>query len=243
MMSELRRLNETKNEFLGIAAHDLRSPLGTVTNYANLLLRLLDQDTIDKDTWRRFLVSVRTTADEMLTLVDDLLDVTAIETGRVELRLARERMSKLLADREAFQRQSAEAKSIDLIVESDAAAVEILVDRVRIGEVLDNLMTNAVKYTSPGGRVRVYCESSNGELVTHVEDTGQGLRTEELGHVFSGRKLSARPTAARAVDRSGVGDRQEDRRAPRWPHLGGQRKGQGIDFQFQSAASPGLKQN
>jgi ligand-binding sensor domain-containing protein/signal transduction histidine kinase len=195
LMEQLRDLNAKKNEFLGIAAHDLRSPLGGVASYTDLLLKLLDEERVEKDLWQRFLGNIRVTADEMLTLVNDLLDVAAIETGRVELRLVRHRMSELLEDRETLHRQQAEAKNIDLVIDQNEADVEILIDRVRVGEVLDNLMTNAVKYTAPGGRVRIYCETQNGDLVTHVEDSGQGLAPEELDRVFTGTKLSARPTA------------------------------------------------
>ncbi len=67
-------------------------------------------------------------------------------------------------------------------------------DRVRVAEVVDNLVSNALKFTWPGGRVRVFCEQRNGEVVTHVQDTGQGLESDELEWVFSGKKLSAQPT-------------------------------------------------
>ncbi len=195
VMAELKRLDAKKNEFLGIAAHDLRSPLGGVVGYADLLLRFLDEGRVDPALWRRFLGNLRTTAVQMQTLVNELLDVAAIETGRVEVDLARHRLAAILEEREALQQPAAARKQIELTLDLTAADAEVVVDRVRIAEVVDNLLANAVKYTQPGGRVRVWCELRPGELVTHVEDTGQGLAAAELGLLFSGRKLSARPTA------------------------------------------------
>ena len=192
--AELRRLNAKKNEFLGIAAHDLRSPLGGITGTVDLLLSFLDQDRRDEALWRKFLGNVRTTAEHMRTLVGDLLDVSAIESGRVVLRLDRCPMAELLEEREPIHAQTAQRKNIELVVDRTGAGADVLADRVRIGEVLDNLMSNAVKYTSPGGRVRVRCESANGEVVTHVEDSGQGLAPDELARVWDGVKLSPRPT-------------------------------------------------
>jgi signal transduction histidine kinase len=195
LMRELRLLNEKKNEFLGIAAHDLRSPLGAVISYTGLLLQHLETGRFDKAKWHRFLTNVHTTADQMATMVNDLLDVAAIEAGRVELEVHPLTMAEILEERAAMHMPAAEKKGITLEVELGAADARVLVDRVRIGEVLDNLIGNAIKFTATGGRVRVSCEPAQGALLVHVEDTGQGLEERELDLVFSGKKLSARPTA------------------------------------------------
>ncbi len=192
--AELRRLNEKKNEFLGIAAHDLRSPLGGITGFVDLLLGFLDQDRMDKELWRKFLGNVRATAEHMRTLVGDLLDVSAIESGKVRLRVAPCPMTELLEEQEPVQERAARGKDIELVIDKNQAGADVLADRVRIGEVLDNLISNALKFTRPGGLVRVSCEPSGGELLTHVEDSGQGLEPEELARIWSGAKLSPRPT-------------------------------------------------
>lgn len=196
MMEQLRELNEKKNEFLGIAAHDLRNPLTGVISFSDILLRFLEEDRLDKALWKRYLRNILVLAEDMSTMVHQLLDVAAIEAGKVELRLERRRLDALLAERGELHAQTAREKGIDLELDTvSAAGVEVLVDRVRVGEVVDNLVSNAIKFTWPGGRVRVFCERGNGDVVTHVEDTGQGLETHELGDVFTGKKLSARPTA------------------------------------------------
>lgn len=195
MLDELRRLNKTKNEFLGIAAHDLRSPLGGVLGYVDLLLRFLDQERFDISLWRRFLTNIRTTVNDMRALVDKLLDVSAIELGKLDLHIERQRFSTLLAERADLHAQAAASKRIGLDLNLTSADVDVAIDRTRIAEVLDNLVSNAIKFTNPEGSVRVFCESGEKTLDVHVEDTGQGLEEGELGDVFSGKRLSARPTA------------------------------------------------
>ncbi len=192
--AELRRLDAKKNEFLGIAAHDLRSPLGGITGHVDLLLDFLDRDRLDKSLWRKFLSNIRAAAEHMRTLVGDLLDVSSIESGKVRLRLEPCPMAELLAEQEPVHARVAEDKDIELVVDRTQAGVDVVADRIRIGEVLDNLMGNALKYTHPGGRVAVRCESVDGELVTHVEDSGQGLAPDELARVWDGVRLSPRPT-------------------------------------------------
>lgn len=196
MMEELRELNEKKNEFLGIAAHDLRNPLTGVVSFADILLRSIDEGRFDEPLWRRYLGHIQVLAEDMNKMVHQLLDVAAIEAGKVELHLERRRLDALLAERGELHAQTARDKGIELETDpGSAAGIEVLIDRVRVAEVLDNLMSNAIKFTWPGGRVRVFCECRNGEIVTHVEDTGQGLESHELSQVFTGKKLSARPTA------------------------------------------------
>lgn len=194
MLDELRRLNNKKNEFLGIAAHDLRSPLGSVMSCAELLLRFLDEDRVEKVLWRKFLGNMRLTSRQMLSLVNELLDVASIETGRVELQLQEACLVELLEERRGLLEQVAVDKDITLHLDLDPSEAPLVMDRLRMAEVVDNLLTNALKYTPPGGHVRVFFQLAGDELITHVEDNGQGLPKDELPFVFSGRKLSARPT-------------------------------------------------
>ena len=232
ILRELRQLNATKNEFLGIAAHDLRSPLGGILSYTGLLLRLLEQGPIDTARWRRFLGNVHTTADQLLHLVNDLLDVASIESGRVEVQIEELDLGEIVAEREALHLPAAIEKGIDLVVETPVAGVAVLGDRMRVGEAFDNLIGNALKFTAPGGCARIHFEVARTELVTHVADTGQGLEPEELEWVFSGRKLSARPTAGEPSTGLGlviVKKLVELQNGRVWVHS---RKGHGATFSF-----------
>jgi two-component system sensor histidine kinase/response regulator len=191
---ELSELNKKKNEFLGIAAHDLRSPLACISSFSDLLLRFLEEDRRDPALWKRFLGNIRSTSKQMSGLVDSLLDVTAIESGRLELDILRMKLNELLQECETLHSESANAKSINLTIEASNDEVEVETDKMRIGEVLDNLVGNAIKFTHPEGKVRVSSETNESEVVISVADTGQGLNDSELGRVFTGKKLSARPT-------------------------------------------------
>jgi ligand-binding sensor domain-containing protein/signal transduction histidine kinase len=195
MLEELRVLNATKNEFLGIAAHDLRSPLGGIIGYSDLLERLLAEGKFDGAKYGRFLTSIGRTARQMSALITNLLDVSAIESGKVELDLTRESLPALASERWSLHEGQAKAKGIALELIADEALAPLELDRTRIGEVIDNLLTNAIKFTAPGGRVRMLCGEQAGELQVHVEDSGPGLAAHELARVFAGGRLSPRPTA------------------------------------------------
>lgn len=194
MMEELRQLNQAKNEFLGIAAHDLRSPLGGILGYTELLQRFLQEERQDKDLWYRFLANIHVIARDMRELVNQLLDVTAIESGNVDLHVKPEKLSDLLYNRFDLYQRTADEKGIRLTCDFDSD-IEVPCDRLRIGEALDNLISNAIKFTWPGGEIQLCCEVDDDEAVIRVEDNGQGLADYELGEVFSGKRLSARPTA------------------------------------------------
>ncbi len=195
LLVELEQLNRTKNEFLGIAAHDLRSPLSGIIGFSETLLRLQKEGRLEDRFLERSLGNILGCGQHMHELIGELLDVAAIEAGRIDLKLTRERFADLVEERLVLHEGAARAKDISLALEGQLSASEVLVDRLRVVEVLDNLISNAIKFTEPGGTVRVRCETNESELITSVSDTGQGLLPEELDAVFSGRRLSARPTA------------------------------------------------
>jgi ligand-binding sensor domain-containing protein/signal transduction histidine kinase len=203
VLERLRLASEQKSLFLGIAAHDLRSPLGGILSTTDLLLRLLAEGRVEPALWGRFLGNVRTTAEQMRTLVTDLLDVTAIETGRVKVLPREERLRDLVAEWTPLHLQLAEEKGVALAVELPPSEWAVLADRARVGEVIDNLLSNALKFTPRGGEVHLSCRRNGDHAEVLVTDSGQGLQPEELPQVFEGGKLSARPTAGEAS--SGLG--------------------------------------
>ncbi len=194
MIEELRELNAKKNLFLGIAAHDLRSPLAAIHSYAELLRQRMVERRLEPALGERFLEHIRKAADQMLGLIRDLLDVAMIESGRLDLRLAATPMIDLLEERRSVHQLLADRKGIRLEIDSPRPELIALMDRERIGEVVDNLVGNAIKYTPTGGSVHLWCEALDGRVLTHVRDTGVGLEPAELAHAFEGGRLSARPT-------------------------------------------------
>jgi signal transduction histidine kinase len=192
---QLEQINDKKNEFLGMAAHDLRSPLGLIQGWTAVAIQQLARGKLEPERGIRDLTRVVRAAEQMNRLVNELLDISAIESGRLRLVRRREDMRAILSDCEQMHSRIAAEKGITLTVQGDGPLPGVFVDRERIQEVVVNLLSNAIKFTAPGGRVTVSCEVLPGEVVTHVEDTGVGLTEADLKVAFKQfGKLSARPT-------------------------------------------------
>ena len=195
MLQELKTLNAKKDEFLGIAAHDLRNPLGLISSWARVVMRHIEGGKFTPERALRDLGRVVTVAEQMNRLVTELLDISAIESGKLSVTLHRTRMRSIIEQCEQLHSAVASEKGIELVIEPDGELPEVLVDHDRIIEVMNNLLSNAIKFTRPGGRVRVYCEHRAPSVITHVEDTGQGLTEDDLKVVFrTFGRLSAQPT-------------------------------------------------
>ena len=195
VLEELERLNESKNEFLGIAAHDLRNPLGVIVGWVTMVIDQLRGGNVDVERAASQLEKARGAAEGMARLVHDLLDISAIESGTITLEREEVDLGAMIAATIANYDEAAARKEITLTAIDVEQLPQIHADSVRIGEVLDNLLSNAVKYTQQGGTVRVSCEKLESEIVTHVEDNGQGLGEDDLKEIFrTFKKLSARPT-------------------------------------------------
>lgn len=195
LLEELRLLNEKKNEFLGLAAHDLRNPLNVIINRTGLILRHAKNGSYPSQECVEDLGRIQLSAEQMRQMIGELLDISSIESGKMKLNLHWEKLANLLTESVLFYRRIAEEKSIQLTVEENLTLPDVLIDRSRTLEVLDNLLSNAIKFTYPGGSVRITAEPRGKAVWVHIADTGQGLDDEDLKEIFkSYRKLSARPT-------------------------------------------------
>ena len=196
MLEELRALNEKKNEFLGIAAHDLRNPLSVITLGAKLMERELQKPVPDMKRVENDLTRIAQVVLRMNRLINDLLDVAAIESGRLQLNFRETNLNDILLPCVLSHEPVAEEKRISLEVDENPALPAIQIDSARIAEVCDNLVSNAIKYTEPGGWVRVATSATETHVEISVQDSGQGLNEDDLKQVFTSyKKLSARPTA------------------------------------------------
>lgn len=201
---ELKRLNDKKNEFLGFAAHDLRSPLSAILGHIDLLLQDIREGAIDTASAIKDLETVYHSAKQMVQLITDLLDISAIESGKINLDMRPNNLITILDECERIHHKAAQQKNINLNILKDPLP-EISFDKERIFEVVDNLLSNAIKYSYPGGQVTVYCELKDSALITHIKDSGQGLSEEDQREIFTSfKRLSSKPTAGESSTRLGL---------------------------------------
>ncbi|MBF0318308.1 MAG: HAMP domain-containing histidine kinase [Nitrospirae bacterium] len=189
---KLVELNDLKNKFLGIAAHDLRNPLASIRGFAELMIEGATGQVNEEQ--KEFLSIIHDTASRMLSLLNNLLDVSVIESGRFELRLQKASLKELVSKSVRLNKMAAEGKGIS-IVENLSDVPEAEFDPERITQVVDNLLSNAAKFSPAGSTVTVTLREEGGNLYMGVRDEGPGISAEDKVKLFGEfQKLSARPT-------------------------------------------------
>jgi PAS domain S-box-containing protein len=193
--TQLVELNDVKNQLLGMAAHDLRNPLSVVSTASSFLLddagRLLPEA---KRT--DFLRRINSSSEFMLHMIDDLLDVAKIEAGKLDLEFEDGDLCVLIDENLTMNRMLAEKKGIRLDFVPERSLPPFRFDRGKVEQVLNNLISNALKFSVPGTAVAVQASRVNGNVVVSVRDHGQGIPAEELDKLFKPfSKTSARGTA------------------------------------------------
>ncbi|WP_437326525.1 sensor histidine kinase [Sorangium sp. So ce381] len=181
---QAQRAIRTRDDFLAVVSHDLRNPLSSILAAAALLMRTLPVGEQGAQDRRRAEV-ILLAAQRMLRLIGDLLDVAAIESGRLSMEKRRHAASALVHD--AIEMEQALAMQKHLVLESEPCAgdsLEVLCDRERVLQVFANLIGNAIKFTAEGGTITVRAEPHGDEALFAVTDTGPGIRPDELPHVF-----------------------------------------------------------
>ena len=175
----LREADRRKDEFLATLAHELRNPLAPVRN-ALEVMRLTD----DPNRVRPVREMMARQVGQMVRLVDDLLDVSRITRGRVELRTGPVDLAGVVRDAVETSRPLIDAGRHELAVDLPPNPVVVDGDRFRLSQVVANLLNNAAKYTPPGGRIGVEVGRDGGDGVVRVRDTGTGIPADMLDRVF-----------------------------------------------------------
>ena len=172
--------NQLKDQFLATLSHELRTPLNAILGYA----RMLQADTIPADKRTKAIDVIERNAVAQNQLIEDLLDMSRITAGKVRLDPAPIPVATVLREAADGVKPSADAKSIALELDIDPFAGIVTADTARLQQVFANLLTNAVKFTSRGGRVSVSLRRDGASVETRVADTGVGISPEFLPHIF-----------------------------------------------------------
>lgn len=192
-LKRMRQLNAQKDKLLGTVAHDLRNPIGGVLGYAEIIRD--DGDGMPLDERGELLEQIAEVCRGMLAMVNDLLDAAAIQRGVLNLNIGATKLSSIVAQRAALSRFAAEKKGIKIEL-GESPTVMVQADERRIAQVMDNLLTNAVKFSPAGSVVRVELEKKDEKAYVRVVDQGPGLTEEDVKKLFQDfTPLSARPTA------------------------------------------------
>jgi len=190
---KLADLNDLKNKFLGMASHDLRNPISTIQGFSKILLD--HGETLAEDAKKEFLQSIHKVSNDMLTLLDDLLNISTIESGKLELQVKRGSFGQLVKERVRMYQVMAERKNLATHLDIEEMA-EFSFDPNRISQVIDNLLSNAIKFSPPGKEIYIWLGQRNGQAKFSVRDQGPGISPEDQDKLFKHfQKLKARPTA------------------------------------------------
>jgi len=197
--AEAERANQLKDEFLATVGHELRTPLNAMLGW----VQLLRAGKLTEERRQRALEIVERNARAQAEIINDILDVSRIMSGK--LRLESERLDAMAVVESAVEsaRPSAHAKGIHLSAELEGAA-EVIGDAVRLQQAAGNLLANAVKFTPAGGSVAVRARAAGNELQVVVSDTGRGVAPEFLPHLFE-RFRQAESTKSRKHGGLGLG--------------------------------------
>jgi signal transduction histidine kinase len=178
----LNKLNEQKNEFIGMAAHDLRNPISIIIGYCEFIL----DEAEDKlpELHLRFLKIILNSSEFMLKMLNELLDIAKIESGKLNLNREMIDPAKLIQGNVSLNRIIAEKKDIDINIEIFEGLPEINADPDKIEQVLNNLISNAIKFSGKATKITVSAFRSNGEITVMVKDEGQGISDEDKEKLF-----------------------------------------------------------
>jgi PAS domain S-box-containing protein len=180
LYADAQNANLAKDEFLAVLSHELSTPLTIILGWAGMLSRA----DVTHEELVRGIETIRGSALAQAQLIDDVLDLSRVTTGKLRLDVQPLSIGQLVADSLTAVRVAAAAKRIDLVAPESTAAGTVLGDGNRLRQVIWNLLTNAIKFTKPGGKVAVELENTPGTVRLIVTDTGQGIGRDFLAHVF-----------------------------------------------------------
>jgi signal transduction histidine kinase len=178
---KLFEMNRLKSDFLATVSHELRTPLNSILGFSDVLsgINALDEKQL------RYVGNIQRSGRMLLDMINDILDLAKVESGKMEVRLGEFKINSLVSAQCDMARPLAEKKNIDLDCEAPANLPPLRQDQAKVQQILNNLLSNAIKFTPEGGRIFVSAErDEEGDLRLKVTDTGIGISPDEQQLVF-----------------------------------------------------------
>ena len=194
--------SQHKSDFLANMSHELRTPLNAIVGFSQVLKQKLFGQVNDKQD--EYLDDILSSADHLLALINDILDLSKVEAGQVELETGLFSLREALERGVVMVRERALKNGVELTLELDPQVDLVEGDERRIRQVVFNLLSNAVKFTPSGGRVDVSSAGSNGEVRVAVSDTGRGISADDQARIFE-EFQQARDTNGERPEGTGLG--------------------------------------
>jgi signal transduction histidine kinase/CheY-like chemotaxis protein len=191
--AELEVASRHKSEFLASMSHELRTPLNAVLGFSEVLLEKMFGDLNERQ--EEYLRDIHGSGRHLLELLNEILDLSKVEAGRMELEYATVDLTTLLEETASLLRERAAARGVGLVVEVAPGADEVYADRLRLKQVLVNLVGNAVKFTEHGGSVTLRAATDGSDLTVTVTDTGIGVPPEDRDRIFESFQQGGRGPA------------------------------------------------
>ncbi len=198
---ELETASKHKSEFLANMSHELRTPLNAIIGFSQVLREGISGEINAKQ--QEYLDDIVTSANHLLALINDVLDLSKVEAGQVELQVAPFSLSDALERGVSMVREQATINEVQVALHANGGLDAVAGDERRIRQVIFNLLSNAVKFTPSGGSVDVSATQSNGKVTVSVADTGPGIAAEDLDRIFE--EFQQTETGARQTEGTGLG--------------------------------------
>ncbi len=179
----LRRANEHKSDFLASMSHELRTPLNAIIGFSEVMLDRTETE-VPNEQRKVFLGHIQASGRHLLLLVDDLLDLSKVEAGGMDLRPEQVSLAGLVDDCVTITRAMSSAKRISFQTRCDPPDAAITIDPARLKQIVYNLLSNAVKFTPDGGCVSVETQVTEHEARLTVRDNGIGIKLEDQTLIF-----------------------------------------------------------
>jgi PAS domain S-box-containing protein len=178
--NEAEEANRAKDFFLAVVSHELRSPLNAILGWSKILLT----KTVDDATRKNALETIEKSARSQAKLIDDLVDSARVSSGKLRLELRPINLYEIIKTVYYAQRPTAEARKINLEFSANKEDIQVFGDSIRLQQIFTNLLSNALKFTSEGGNIKINVKTNDDAVEISIKDDGQGISEEFLPNIF-----------------------------------------------------------